>query len=89
MTHRVLKSHRSKMSVKYICSQKDRQCALPVIYVYIYIHSCREVVNFLKLFNDFFFIAVLLMFTFAFFHAYLTCFFLGVLPGCPYFNYNI
>ena len=31
MTHRVLKSHRSKMSVMYICSQKDRQCALPVI----------------------------------------------------------
>ena len=26
MTHRVLKFHRSKMSVIYICSQEDRQC---------------------------------------------------------------
>ena len=30
MTQRVLKSHRSKMRIIYICSQKDRQCALPV-----------------------------------------------------------
>ena len=30
MTRRVRKSYRSKMSVIYICSQKDRQCVLPV-----------------------------------------------------------
>ena len=31
MTHRVLKSYSSKISVIHICSQKDRQYALPVI----------------------------------------------------------
>ena len=31
ITKRVLESHISKMSVIYICRQKDRQCALPVI----------------------------------------------------------
>ena len=46
MTHRVLKSHRSKISITHICSQKDRQCALrditnPPIHQWPHGNSCN------------------------------------------------